>query len=142
MTLEIITYGFCICLAIGAVFAWANAETKYRAQRSKIYELASHLKSTQRELRESKSKSGSNDNQSRKYHDTLIKIGAILGATEDKSDAGVKIYSLLSGEAPEAVLTVKRPKGGGKVNKTNKDKRDKAETENMFQRMKEKMGTG
>ncbi|MDH5216848.1 MAG: hypothetical protein OEX19_04080 [Gammaproteobacteria bacterium] len=136
MLTDIITYGFCIAIAIGAIFAWANAETKYRAQRHKIYELASQLRSAQRDLRTTQTQSGSTDSKSKKYHETLIKIGAILGASEDKSDAGAKIYSLLSGVAPEAVLTVKRPKGG------SAGKRDKEETENVFHRMKEKLGTG
>jgi hypothetical protein len=134
MLTDIITYGFCIVIAVGAIFAWANAETKYRAQRNKIFELAHQLKSTQRDLREAQSQSGSTDSKSRKYHDTLIKIGAIIGATEDKTEAGEKIYSLLSGVAPEAVLTAKRPKSS--------DKRDRQEAENVFHRMKEKMGTG
>lgn len=137
MLTDIITYGFCIAIAIGAIFAWANAETKYRAQRHKIYELAGQLRSAQRDLRATQSQSGSTDSKSKKYHETLIKIGAILGASEDKSDAGAKIYTLLSGVAPEAVLTVKRPKKGA-----SSGKRDKEETENMFHRMKEKLGTG
>jgi len=136
MLTDIITYGFCIAIAIGAIFAWANAETKYRAQRHKIYELAGQLRSAQRDLRDTQTQSGSTDSKSKKYHETLIKIGAILGATDDKSDTGAKIYSLLSGVAPEAVLTVKRPKGD------SSGKRDKEETENMFHRMKEKLGTG
>lgn len=135
MLTDIITYGFCIAIAIGAIFAWANAETKYRAQRNKIFELAHQLKSAQRDLRQAQSQSGNTDSKSRKYHETLIKIGAIIGAIDEKTDTSAKIYNLLSGVAPEAILTAKRPK-------TNKDKRDKEETENVFHRMKEKMGTG
>ena len=132
MLTDIITYGFCIAIAVGAIFAWANAESKYRAQRNKIFELASQLKSLQRDLRQAQTQSGNTGSESKKYREALIKIGTIIGTTEDKADAATKIYTLIGSVAPEAIMTVKRPK----------NKRDESETENMFQRMKEKLNPG
>lgn len=136
MLTDLITYGFCIALAIGAVFAWANAETKYRRQRNKIFELSALLKSAQRDLRELQNRSGVSDSSSKKYHDALIKIGAVLGASGEQTDTTNKIYGLLNSALPEAVMMAKRPKSG------SANKRSKEETEEFFHAMKEKMGSG
>lgn len=129
MLTNLVTYGFCIALAIGALFAWANAETKYRRQRKKIYELAGMLKSAQRDLRQMQSRSGASNDKSQRYHSTLVQIGAILGDTEEQTEVTSKIYSLLNGAIPEAIMTTKRPR-----------KRSQQETEHMFKNMKGKLG--
>ncbi|MDH5545843.1 MAG: hypothetical protein OEZ43_09635 [Gammaproteobacteria bacterium] len=132
MVTEVITYAFCIAIAIGALFAWANAESKYKAQRNKIFELAAQLKYAHRDLRELRDKSGNTDSRSQRYYDALIKVGAIVGTDNTKSETNDKINTVLSAVIPEAVTISKQPKGKGK--------RDGTETEEMFRRMKEKLG--
>lgn len=125
----IVTVVFCFGIALTAVFAWANAETKYKLQRKKIFELAHQLRSSQRDLRELQAYISSADSNTNKYRRTLAKVGYILANEDDAQERDEQISEVLSSNVPEMLPQKKQHREGI-------TKRTQAETEEIFHRVR------